>query len=88
MMTLKRIIKYLEDTKYYGLYNKRSDIFELKDFTHSNCAENNDDKRSTSGGAFFLGNRLVSWTRKKQKCFQSIVEAKYMVATMNFSYMM
>ena len=45
-----------------------------------------DDRKSTRGGAFFLGGRLVSWLSKKQDCIsQSTVEAKYVVATNNYN---
>ena len=27
-----------------------------------------DDRRSTSGGCFYLGNNMVSWHSKKQNC--------------------
>jgi len=43
-----------------------------------------DDKKRMSGGAFFLGGRLVSWLSKKQDCTsQSIAEVEYVVATNN-----
>ena len=43
-------------------------------------------RKSTSGGAFFLGKRLVSWTSKKQNCTsQSTTEAEYVAATVNCS---
>ena len=45
-----------------------------------------DDRESTSGGAFFLGGRLVSWLRKKKDfTSQSIVEAKYVAAINNYN---
>lgn len=31
-----------------------------------NWEENTDNKKSTSGGAYFLGNFLISWFSKKQ----------------------
>jgi hypothetical protein len=41
-----------------------------------------DDRKSTSGGTFFLGNCLVSWLNKKQTSISlSIPEAKYIEAT-------
>ncbi|XP_059076583.1 uncharacterized protein LOC131875891 [Cryptomeria japonica] len=40
-----------------------------------------DDRKSTSGGAFFLGDRLLSWHSKKQDLVSlSVTEAKYIVA--------
>ena len=40
-----------------------------------------DDRKSTSGGYFCLGNNLVSWMRKKQNSMSlSTVEAEYIVA--------
>ena len=45
-----------------------------------------DDRKSTSGGAFFLGKRLVSWKRKKQNCIsQSIPEVDYVATVVNCS---
>ena len=45
-----------------------------------------DDKKSTSGGAFFLGKRLVSWTSKKKNyTSQSTVEVEYVVTIVNCS---
>ena len=55
-------------------------------FTGSDWTRNIDDRKSTSGGAFFLGKRLVSWTSKKKNfTSQSTTEAEYVAATVNFS---
>ncbi|XP_059070551.1 secreted RxLR effector protein 161-like [Cryptomeria japonica] len=41
-----------------------------------------DDRKSTSGAAFFLGDRLVAWHSKKQECVTlSIAESEYIAAT-------
>ena len=40
-----------------------------------------DDRKSTSGGCFYLGNNLVSWMSKKQNSVSlSTAEAKYIAA--------
>ena len=53
----------------------------MRAYTDADWARNIDDRKSTSGGAFFLGKRLVTWTSKKQNYIsQSIAEAKYVVA--------
>ena len=64
-MEMKRILRYLKGTKDYGLYYKKNDKFELKVYTYTDWKGNVDDRKSISGGAFFLGKRLVSWTRNK-----------------------
>ena len=68
ILVVKRIMRYLKGTKEYGLYYKKNENFELKAYTDANWVGSLDDKKSTSGGAFFLGNRLVSWTGKKKNC--------------------
>ena len=45
-----------------------------------------DDRKITSGGAFFLGGRLVSWLSKKQDCIsQSTAEAEYVSIANNYN---
>ena len=67
MIAIKRILGYLKGTKDYGLWYKFGGNLDLKVFTDADWVGNLDDRKSTSGGAFFLGKRLVSWTRKKVK---------------------
>ena len=53
---------------------------------YANWAGNIDDRKSTSGGGFFLGKTLVTWTRKKQNCtLQSTVEGEYVDVDINFT---
>ena len=55
-------------------------------FTNADWERNIDDRNSISGGAFFLGKRLVSWTSKKKNCTsQSTTEVEYVVAIVNCS---
>lgn len=59
---------------------------DLKVFTNVDWERNLDEKKSTSGGAFFLGKRLVSWTSKKQNSTsQSTAEVEYVAAVVNCS---
>nr|GEZ58596.1 retrotransposon protein, putative, unclassified [Tanacetum cinerariifolium] len=52
--------------------------FELTGFSDADYAGCKDSFKSTSGGAQFLGEKLVSWSSKKQDCMAlSIAEAEY-----------
>ena len=83
-MAVKRIMGYLKDTKDYGLYYKKNERFELRAYIDVDWVRNIDDRKSTNGGAFFLGKRLVTLTSKKQKYIsQSTPETKYVVAVVN-----
>ena len=83
-MVVKRIMRYLKGKDEFGLYYKRSENFELNAYTDEDWGGNIDDRKSTSGGALFLGKRLVTWTRKKQTCTShSIAEAKYVATDIN-----
>ena len=80
MTTLKRVIKYVKTTAEFGeWYNKdTSDV--LARYSDADCAGNADDKKSTSGGCFYMGNNLVFWVSKNQNSISlSTVEAKYIV---------
>ena len=58
----------------------------MKVFVNVDWAGSIDERKSTSGGAFFVGRRLVPWTRKKKNCTsQSTTEAEYVAAIVNCS---
>lgn len=79
-MGVKRIKKYLKGTKEYGLYYKKNKNFKLISYTNVNWGGTIDNRKNTSGGAFFLGKMLVMWTSKKQNCTsQSTIEDEYVV---------
>eukprot|EP00253_Pinus_taeda_P009829 PITA_09829 len=60
----------------------KSMIGSLLYLTDVDWAGRVDDRKSTSGGAFFMGSRLVSWFRKKQSLIAlSTAEAEYVAAT-------
>lgn len=56
-MTMKRIIKYLRETKDYGPWYKQEDEFKLKVYMDINWDGNDDDKKRTIGGYLYLGER-------------------------------
>ena len=83
LIAVKRIFRYLKGTIDFGLWYDKNSDFILKSFTNVDWAGCVEDRKSTNGGAFFLGNRLVSWLSKKQDCIaQSTAESEY-VATAN-----
>nr|GEU57828.1 ribonuclease H-like domain-containing protein [Tanacetum cinerariifolium] len=66
---IKRIFQYLKDTIHMGLWYPKDTGFELTAFLDSNHAGCPDLRKSTSGGIKFLsGDKLVSWSSKKQDC--------------------
>nr|GFC35414.1 uncharacterized mitochondrial protein AtMg00810-like [Tanacetum cinerariifolium] len=61
-----------------GLLYTKDSGFELTGFLDVDYAGCKDTFKSTSGGAQFLGENLVSWSSKKQDCMaMSIAEAEY-----------
>ena len=81
---VKRILRYLKGTMDYGLWYENSDDFTLCAYTDVDWGGSIDDKKRTSGGAFFLGGKLVSWLSKKQNCIsQSTAEVEYVAAANN-----
>nr|GEX04018.1 hypothetical protein [Tanacetum cinerariifolium] len=69
LTAVKRIFRYLKDTINMGLWYLKDTGFELTtflDLDHAGCL---DSHKSTSGGIQFLGgDKLVSWSSKKQDC--------------------
>ncbi|GJT60669.1 hypothetical protein Tco_1004202 [Tanacetum coccineum] len=61
-----------------GLLYTKDSGFELTGFSDADYAGCKDTFMSTTGGAQFLGEKLVSWSSKKQDCTTlSTAEAEY-----------
>ena len=83
-IAVKRIFRYLKGTLEFGLWYDKSNDFTLSAYTDADWTSSMDNRKSTSGGAFFLRGRLIPWLSKKQDCTsQSIAELEYVVAKNN-----
>ncbi|GKB97873.1 retrovirus-related pol polyprotein from transposon TNT 1-94 [Tanacetum coccineum] len=75
---VKRIFRYLRGTVNRGLWYPKDSSIALTTFADANHAGCQDTRRSTSGSMQFLGDRLVSWSSKRQKSAAiSSTEAEY-----------
>ena len=75
---VKKIIKYVGGTCNYGLFYSKESNLSLAGFSDSNWAGNVDDRKSTTGGCFYVGANLVAWMSKKQNFVSlSTAEAEY-----------
>ncbi|GJZ40419.1 hypothetical protein Tco_0586982 [Tanacetum coccineum] len=61
---VKRIFKYLKGKPNLGLWYPRESPFDLEAFSDSDYGGSNLDRKSTTGGCQFLGQRLISWQCK------------------------
>jgi uncharacterized membrane protein YciS (DUF1049 family) len=81
LLAVKRIFRYLKETMNYGLWYPKNQNFQLSVYSDVDWANCMDERKSTSGGAFFLGDSLVAWLSKKQGSISlSTTEAEYIVA--------
>jgi len=68
-------LKYINGN---GILYSHSENSRLIGYCDVDWAGSADDKKSTSGGYFFLRSNFVSWFSKKQKCVSlSTAEAEY-----------
>nr|GFB05741.1 hypothetical protein [Tanacetum cinerariifolium] len=79
LTAVKQIFRYLKYTIQMGLWYPKDTSFELTAFSDSDHAGCLDSRKSTSGGIQFLGgDKLVSWSSKKQDCTSMFsAEAEY-----------
>jgi len=78
LTAVKRIIKYVNDTLSYGIWYSRETNLVVAGYSNVDWAGNADDRKSTSGGCFYVGNNLVAWMSKKQASISlSTAEAEY-----------
>nr|GEV03844.1 retrotransposon protein, putative, unclassified [Tanacetum cinerariifolium] len=76
---IKWNFRYLKDTINMGLWYPKDTGFELTSFSYSDHTGRLDSHKSTSSGIRFLGgNKLVSWSSKKQDCTSmSLAKSNY-----------
>ncbi|GJW69207.1 putative ribonuclease H-like domain-containing protein [Tanacetum coccineum] len=81
-LTTSRLdIIYLKGKPTLGLWYSKNSLFELVAYTDSDYAGATQDRKSTTRGCQFLGNRLISWQCKKQTVVAtSTTEAEYVAA--------
>ena len=57
---IKRIIRYISGTLDYGIWYLKDTDISLVGFSDVDWTNNANNRKSTSGGCFYLGNNLVS----------------------------
>ena len=67
LLAAKRILRYLQGTKDFGLFYKKGEKSYLICFVDNDYAGDQDDRKSTSGYVFVLGTGAISWSSRKQK---------------------
>ena len=78
MIALKRIIKYIKSTANFSVWYSMDTNDVSAGHSNANWAGNTNDRKSTSGGCFYVTNNLVSWMSKKQSSiFLSTAEVEY-----------
>ncbi|GJR08454.1 putative ribonuclease H-like domain-containing protein [Tanacetum coccineum] len=81
LLAVKRIFRYLKGKPSLGLWYSKDSPLELVAYTDSDYAGATLDRKSTTRGCQFLGNRLISWQCKKQTVVAtSTTEAEYVAA--------
>jgi hypothetical protein len=79
---MKRILRYIKGTVSLGLFYSESSEFKLKGYSDSDWCGDVDDRKSTSGFVFYLGDTAFTWVSKKQPIVTlSTCEAEYVAAS-------
>jgi hypothetical protein len=80
VLVVKKIFRYLKGIEEFGLWYPKGKDLSLISYTDADWAGCIDDRRSTIGEAFYLGECLVSWLSKKQSSVSlSTAEVEYIV---------
>ncbi|BAU02899.1 hypothetical protein VIGAN_11249500 [Vigna angularis var. angularis] len=79
---LKRILRYVKGTMSFGLLYTNSDHYRLSGYSDSDWCGDIDDRKSTTGYVFFMGDTAFTWLSKKQPIVTlSTCEAEYVAAS-------
>jgi hypothetical protein len=78
----KRILRYVNGTKYFGIKYSTLEDFKLIGYTDSDYGGSIDDMKSTSGYTFHFGIGMVSWASRKHPIVTlSSAKAEYVATT-------
>ena len=79
---IKRILRYIQGTKTLGLFYSRTEDYKLQGYSDSDWCGDVDERKSTSGYLFFMGDTAFTWYSKKQPIVAlSTCEAEYVAAS-------
>ncbi|KAL8244073.1 hypothetical protein R6Q59_010331 [Mikania micrantha] len=82
LVAVKRIFRYLIGKPRLGLWYPKNSEFKLFAYSYSDFGGCNLDRKTSTGGCQYLGDRLVSWQCKKQKTIStSTSEVEYVAAS-------
>ena len=82
VLAVKMIFRYLKGTKEFGLWYPKGKDISLISYKDEDWAICIDDRQSTNGSTFYLGECLVSWLSKKKTSISlSTSEEEYIAAT-------
>jgi hypothetical protein len=77
----KRILRYIKGTINEGMFYTSSKNFNLVGYSDSDWGRDLDERKSTTGFVFFMGNTSFTWSSKKQSIVTlSSCEAEYVAA--------
>ena len=64
-LAAKRILRFIKGTLNYGLCYSSSQNFEITGYSDNDRAGSLEDRKSTTGFIFFMGETTFTWTSKK-----------------------
>jgi hypothetical protein len=77
----KRILRYIKGTMNEGMFYTSSKDFNLVGYSDSDWGRDLDERKSTTGFVFFMGDTSFTWSSKKQSIVTlSSCEAEYVAA--------
>lgn len=78
LQAVKKIMRYVKGTVKLDIFYTKGPNKNLAGYCDADWAGSIDDRKSTSGGCFFLGNNMISWLSKKHNSVSlSTAEAEY-----------
>ena len=82
LKAIKRILRYIRGTVSLGLFYSETHEYKLVGYSDSDWCGDIDDRKSTSGYVFYMGDTAFTWVSKKQPIVTlSTCEAEYVAAS-------